>query len=51
MRLALVYPDVSSLRRYLVDAGMVSREPTVYRRAAPLPEAGLEPSGAPAREE
>jgi len=50
MRLALVYPDVSSLRRYLVDAGMVTRERMVYRRAVPLP-ADPEVSGAPAREE
>jgi hypothetical protein len=41
MRLALVHNDVSSLRRYLVDAGLVSRERMVYRRV----------SGAPAREE
>lgn len=33
MRLALVYPDVSSLRRYLVDAGLVTRDRMVYRRA------------------
>jgi len=43
MRLALLHPDVSSLRRYLVDAGLVTRDRMVYRRAASLP-------GAPARE-
>lgn len=48
MRLALVHADVSSLRRYLVDAGMVTRDRMVYRRAVPLPDAV---SGAPARDE
>jgi len=48
MRLALVHADVSSLRRYLVDAGMVTRDRMVYRRAVPLPDAV---SAAPAREE
>jgi hypothetical protein len=43
MRLALVHHDVSSLRRYLVDAGLVSRDRMVYRRVEP-------PSGAPTRE-
>ena len=38
MRLALWHPDVSSLRRYLVEAGFVSRQGLVYRRAVPLPE-------------
>jgi len=54
MRLALVHNDVSSLRRYLVDAGLVTRERMVYRRAVPLPDAVPVPdagSGAPAREE
>jgi hypothetical protein len=31
-RLALFHPDVASLRRYMVDAGMVSREAMMYRR-------------------
>jgi hypothetical protein len=35
-RLALMYPDVSALRRYLVDAGLMTRDRGVYRRAAPL---------------
>jgi len=43
MRLALLHPDVSSLRRYLVDAGLVTRDRMVYRRAGSFP-------GAPARE-
>ena len=35
-RLALMYPDVSALRRYLVDAGLMTRDLGIYRRAAPL---------------
>jgi hypothetical protein len=38
MRIALWHPDVSALRRYLVDARLVSRTGMVYRRAVPLPE-------------
>jgi hypothetical protein len=33
-RLALFHPDVASLRRYMVDAGMVGRERGIYRRSA-----------------
>ena len=49
MRLALWHHDVSSLRRYLVDAGLVTRAGMVYRRSAPLPEARPEdrPAGPP----
>jgi hypothetical protein len=32
-RLALFHPDVASLRRYMVDAGLVTREAGMYRRA------------------
>lgn len=32
-RIALVHPDVASLRRYLVDEGFVTRERGEYRRA------------------
>jgi len=32
MRLALVHPDVAALRRYLVDANLMSRSNGVYRR-------------------
>ena len=32
-RLALFHPDVASLRRFLVEYGMVTREAGVYRRA------------------
>ncbi len=35
MRLALWHPDVAALRRYLVDAGLVTRAEMVYRRADP----------------
>jgi hypothetical protein len=35
-RLALLYPDVSALRRYLVDAGLMTRDQGIYRRAAPM---------------
>ena len=38
MRLALWHPDVAALRRYLVDARLVSRTGMVYRRAVPLRE-------------
>jgi hypothetical protein len=32
-RLALFHPDVASLRRYLVQYGLLTREAGVYRRA------------------
>ncbi len=35
MRLALVHPDVAALRRYLVDAKLMSRSAGEYRRAGP----------------
>ena len=35
-RLALMYPDVSALRRYLVDAGLMTRDQGIYRRAVPM---------------
>jgi hypothetical protein len=31
-RLALFHPDVASLRRHMVDGGLVTREAGVYRR-------------------
>jgi hypothetical protein len=34
-RLALLYQDVSALRRYLVDARLMSREAGIYRRTTP----------------
>jgi hypothetical protein len=33
MRLALLHPDVAALRRYLVDAGLMTRSNGIYRRA------------------
>ncbi|MFL5749697.1 MAG: DUF2087 domain-containing protein [Chloroflexota bacterium] len=35
-RLALMHRDVSALRRYLVDAGLMTRDGGIYRRATPL---------------
>ena len=35
-RLALMYPDVSALRRYLIDAKLMTREQGIYWRAAPM---------------
>lgn len=37
MRLALLHPDVASLRRYLVDYGYLTRDHGDYRRADPQP--------------
>ncbi len=42
-RLALLHPDVAALRRYLVDGGLLTRNAGIYRRAAPLAEAGPRP--------
>jgi hypothetical protein len=36
MRIALLNPDASALRRYLVDARLAAREGMVYRRGVPL---------------
>ena len=47
MRIALVNPDVSSLRRYLVDAGLVTRAGMVYRRVPPVRPREPEPGGPP----
>jgi len=38
-RLALLFGDVAALRRYLVDAGLMTRRAGVYRRTTP-PEGG-----------
>jgi len=48
-RLALMYPDVSALRRYLVDAGLMTRDQGIYRRAAPMSPDGPEPDPWPER--
>jgi hypothetical protein len=34
-RLALLYSDVAALRRYLVDAKLMTRDAGIYRRIAP----------------
>ena len=34
-RLGLLHPDVAALRRYLVDAGLMTREAGIYRRSTP----------------
>jgi hypothetical protein len=34
-RLGLLHRDVASLRRYLVDAGLMTRKAGIYRRAIP----------------
>jgi hypothetical protein len=47
MRLALWHPDVAALRRYLVDAGLVTRAGRVYRRAVPLPDRPDAPADRP----
>jgi len=47
MRLAVWNHDVSSLRRYLVDTGMVVRTGMVYRRSTPAPPRDPEPGGPP----
>ncbi|HEX8026292.1 MAG TPA: DUF2087 domain-containing protein [Candidatus Limnocylindrales bacterium] len=47
MRLAIWNPDVSSLRRYLVDAGLVTRAGMIYRRSTPVPRRDPEPGGPP----
>ena len=46
-RLAIWNPDVSSLRRYLVDAGFVTRAGMVYRRVPPAPPRDPDPAGPP----
>jgi len=38
MRLAIWHPDVSALRRLMVDAGFVTRDGMVYRRSLPAPD-------------
>jgi hypothetical protein len=48
-RLALMYPDVSALRRYLIDAGLMTRDQGIYRRAAPMSQDGPMPDPWPER--
>ena len=35
-RLALLHRDVSALRRYLVDGGLMTRDSGIYRQSAPM---------------
>jgi hypothetical protein len=48
-RLALLNPDVSALRRYLVDARLMTRDQGIYRRAAPMSEDTTRPDPWPER--
>ncbi len=40
MRLARIHPDVAALRRYLVEAQLMSRSNGIYRRRPERPEPG-----------
>jgi hypothetical protein len=42
-RLALLHPDVSALRRHLVDGGLMTRDAGIYRRTAPIVTDGPRP--------
>jgi hypothetical protein len=42
-RLALLYRDVAALRRYLVDASLMTREAGIYRRTTPPGASGGSP--------
>lgn len=42
-RLALLHPDVSALRRHLVDGGLMTRDAGIYRRSAPMAADGPRP--------
>jgi hypothetical protein len=46
-RLALLHPDVAALRRYLVDAGWMTREAGIYRRTRPMTSPGPEDTSGP----
>jgi hypothetical protein len=46
MRLALLHPDVAALRRYLVDARLMTRSAGIYRRVQPMASASAEGDGA-----
>jgi hypothetical protein len=47
MRIAIWHPDVSTLRRLLIDTGLATRSGMVYRRAVPAPERVADPEDAP----
>ena len=44
-RLGLLHRDVASLRRYLVDAGLMTRDAGIYRRTAPPGETPADDPG------
>jgi hypothetical protein len=44
-RLALLYQDVSALRRYLIDARLMTREAGIYRRTTPPDASSASPGG------
>src|SRR4029079_19789327 len=48
-QILLMYPDVSALRRYIVDAGLMTREQGIYRRAASMSPGRPAPGTRPAR--
>ena len=49
MRLALLNPDVSALRRHLIDARLMTRDHGIYRRTAPMSTDGPRPDPWPER--
>jgi hypothetical protein len=49
-RLALLFQDVSALRRYLVDARLMSREAGIYRRTTPPDATGTSPEETDSRD-
>jgi hypothetical protein len=42
-RLAIWHPDVSALRRYLIDGGLMTRDKGIYRRARPMAPGAVQP--------
>ena len=46
-RLALLHRDVAALRRYLIDARLMTREAGIYRRSAPAAAGGVDQEAIP----
>ena len=46
-RLALLHRDVASLRRYLIDARLMTREAGIYRRSAPVATSSVDREAIP----
>jgi hypothetical protein len=44
-RLGLLHRDVASLRRYLIDAGLMTREAGIYRRSTPPDRSPVDDGG------